>query len=73
VETKEQKKVTDMHGREVVVGSRVRLRAIVGDELSLERGEGEVYSVSGMHGNKNEPMVWIKDHPAHHPKAVEVL
>lgn len=66
-------KVTDVNDREILVGSRVRLRSLIGDNTSRVCAEGSVYSLAGMHGNPNESMVWIKGQPAHHPKATEVI
>lgn len=65
--------VTDLNDREIRVGSLVRLRSLIGDKTSRVCAEGVVVSLSGMHGNPSETMVWITGQPAHHPKATEVI
>lgn len=72
-EHKECEAAEDINGREIKVGDTVKLYFLIGRKDSAVIAQGEVYSLSGMHGNPKKPMVWINGQAAHHPGACEVL
>lgn len=68
--------VTDMDGNEIKVGDTVKVYGLIGVKNKRETdlvGEGEIYSLSGMHGNPDRAMVWTRGiSSCYHPHATQL-
>lgn len=67
---------TDMNGKEIKVGSIVKLYTCIGADMKrfgVTRERAEVYMIKGIHSHP-EPLLWVKGVAGcYHPLASELI